>query len=205
MKNKNKDLITVFIAGIIIALGLFYVVSNYTIDFNNGTFANGSTQSTKNRNPKSNNAKQLGNIEEVSVSRVVDGDTVELKDGRKIRYLNVDTPETVKPNTIVMCFGIEAKKFNQEMVLNKTLFMKYDREKTDQYGRTLGFIYFDRDDANSNLIEKTLNYILVKNGFGRAVFYSPNTTYRPQFMSAYQEASNKKLGAHNSCPKPFVE
>ena len=68
--------------------------------------------------------------EKVYVSRVVDGDTIGLDDGRKIRYLGIDTPETVHPSKDVQCFGPEASKINKELVLNKKKRLKNNATKT---------------------------------------------------------------------------
>lgn len=53
------------------------------------------------------------------VKRVVDGDTIELSDGRKVRYIGIDTPESVDPRRSVQCFGLEATDMNKELVQGK--------------------------------------------------------------------------------------
>jgi micrococcal nuclease len=142
-------------------------------------------------------------IEKARVSRVVDGDTVELSDGRKIRYLNVDTPETVKPDTPVKCFGPEAKKKNQELVENKEVWMTFDKEKQDRYGRDLRYLYTNQKDAEDQNVAKSINSFLVRNGYGRAVSYSPNTTFKKVFEEWMAQAQTNKSGLWAKCKNSF--
>lgn len=143
-------------------------------------------------------------VEKVQVNRAVDGDTVELTDGRKVRYLNVDTPETVKAGTSVKCFGPEASEFNKKlMTKGRDLWLTSDKAKTDRYGRDLRFIFLKPEDTGD--VGKSLNATLVKMGFGQAKLYSPNTTYRKDFEKWQFEAQQKPVGIWKACPKPFEE
>ncbi len=155
--------------------------------------------------PKSKAGSKAGQIEEAKVNRVVDGDTIELTDGQKIRYLYIDTPETVKPNTPVMCYGIDAKTYNKKSVDQKTIFLAFDKQPTDRYGRTLAFIYLNKEDASNNNIQKSLNADMVKKGYAKAVSYSPNTTFKKDFESMMVTAQESKKGAWANCPNPFAE
>lgn len=142
------------------------------------------------------------NIEKVKVNRVIDGDTIVLEDGRTIRYLEVDTPETKKPNTPVQCFGPEASAYNTNLVQNAVVYITKDKEATDRYGRDLRFVFLQESDTNS--IEKSVNALLVHNGYGRARSYKPNNTYEDVFKDIEQKAKAEKKGVWN-CPKPFEE
>lgn len=62
----------------------------------------------------------------VKVTRVVDGDTIEIEGGERVRYLGIDTPETVDPRKTVQCFGVEASKKNKELVEGKTVRLEKD-------------------------------------------------------------------------------
>src|SRR3990172_7201954 len=79
--------------------------------------------------------------EKVKVTRVIDGDTIELGDGRRVRYIGIDTPETVDPRKPVECFGKEAAAKNRELVDGKMVEMEKDASETDKYGRLLRYIY----------------------------------------------------------------
>lgn len=142
-------------------------------------------------------------IEKSQVRRVVDGDTVELSSGQKIRLLNIDTPETVKANTPVMCYGTEASMFTKKLLTDKMVQLTADKEADDKYGRGLRFIFLDGVDTSN--IENSINAELVKNGFARMVVYKPNNTYAKEFQTWENEAKSKKLGLWGSCKNPFVE
>lgn len=143
------------------------------------------------------------NIETSKVTRVVDGDTIELSDGRKIRYLNVDTPETVKPSTPVMCYGNEAKEANKNQVEGREVWLRWDKEKQDRYGRDLRIIYLNKEDAVTQKIANSVNAFLIKGGFGRSISYAPNKTYKKDFDSLMQTAIDSKTGVWGKCPNPF--
>jgi micrococcal nuclease len=141
-------------------------------------------------------------IEKVTVNRVIDGDTVILSDGRTIRYLDIDTPETKKPNTPVMCFGPEAAEYNKLLVEGKQVVMVPDKEKTDQYGRELRFIFLVGKDNTK--IDQSVNADMVIKGFARSRSYAPNTTYEKEFSDFNYKAQKDNLGVWK-CPKPFEE
>ncbi|MBC7472499.1 MAG: thermonuclease family protein [candidate division SR1 bacterium] len=140
--------------------------------------------------------------ETVKVNRVIDGDTIILSDGRTIRYLDMDTPETKKPNTPIMCFGPEASEYNKKLVEGKEIVIVPDVEKTDKYGRELRFVFLIGKDTDK--IEQSVNADLVIKGFARSKSYSPNTTYEKQFSDFSYKAQRESLGVWK-CPKPFEE
>ncbi len=141
------------------------------------------------------------NVELATVNRVVDGDTVVLDDGRKIRLLNIDTPETKKPRTPIMCFGPEASKFMEILLTDRKIQLTKDKESADRYGRDLRFIFLE--GKNTEDIEQSVNAELVKLGFARTSIYKPNDTYEAEFIQLEQDAQKSKVGAWSSCPEPF--
>src|SRR5687767_6587423 len=68
------------------------------------------------------------------VVRVIDGDTIELENGQKVRYIGIDTPETKKPRTPVQCFGQEAYQKNKELIEGREVLLEKDVSETDRYG-----------------------------------------------------------------------
>src|SRR5918996_857989 len=79
-----------------------------------------------------------------SVTRVIDGDTIEVEIGGRrdtVRYIGVDTPETVKQGTPVQCLGPQASAFNHRLVDGKQIRLRFDRELRDDYGRLLAYVY----------------------------------------------------------------
>jgi micrococcal nuclease len=70
-----------------------------------------------------------GNLQKAKVVRVIDGDTIELEDGKKVRYIGIDTPETVDPRRDPQCFGKEASLQNKELVEGKDIYLEKDVRK----------------------------------------------------------------------------
>ena len=89
---------------------------------------------------------------QVSVDRIIDGDTIE-SNGTSIRLLGINTPEKGE------FYYDEAKKFLEQEILNKTVTLKFGKEKEDRYGRTLAYIFLNGENINLNLVKKGLaNY-----------------------------------------------
>lgn len=128
----------------------------------------------------------LQNLEAAQVSRVVDGDTIELSDGRKLRYIGVNTPETKDPNRGVECFGQEASQYNQQLVEGKTVFLEKDVSETDRYGRLLRYVYL----ADGQMV----NEVLVQEGYAQASAYPPDVKYQERFQIAETAARESALG-----------
>ncbi|KKQ25555.1 MAG: Thermonuclease [Candidatus Roizmanbacteria bacterium GW2011_GWC2_37_13] len=82
------------------------------------------------------------------VTKVLDGDTIVLETGEKLRYLGIDAPEWNDR------WGEEAKKFNEEMVLGKKARIELDRVKLDKYGRILGYVWIGDILVNEALVER---------------------------------------------------
>ncbi|MFC0616154.1 thermonuclease family protein [Enterococcus faecalis] len=123
--------------------------------------------------------------------RHIDGDTTVLRlDGKeqKVRFLLVDTPETVKTNTKVQAYGLEASKRTKELLSTASeITFEYDKgDKADRYGRALGYIFLD-----GTLLQKTL----VSEGLARVAYIKePNTKYLLELEEAQEKAKNVSLG-----------
>lgn len=134
-----------------------------------------------------------------SVSRFVDGDTVEVQMNghtEKIRFIGVDTPETHKPNTPVQCYGPAAAAFTKRSLLGKQFRLVSDELTTDRdkYSRLLRYIYL-QDGSN-------FNQTIIANGYG---FYYPYFPFSKQadFSKAQTTAKSKNLGLWGNCsPTP---
>jgi len=200
--SPNTPLWVLLIGALLIFVLIIFSDSGFTNNLSNLLGLENQSQSSQKTVKKT--AKTDDKIEEVQVKRALDGDTIELKDGRKIRYLNVDTPETVKSGTSVKCFGPEASKFNKELMTeNRTIWLTSDKAKTDRYARDLRFVFLKESDTGN--IGLSVNANLVKLGFGQAKSYSPNTTYKKDFEKWQFEAQQKNIGIWKSCAKPFDE
>ncbi|QQS86387.1 thermonuclease family protein [Staphylococcus carnosus] len=131
----------------------------------------------------------MGDKEEVQVKRVIDGDTFIAtdKNGKeiKVRMIGMDTPETVKPNTPVQPYGKEASDYSKKTLNHKTVYLEYDKEKHDQYGRDLAYVWLDKDHMyNKELVEK---------GLAREKYFAPNGKYREVFKEAQKQAQDQNL------------
>ena len=120
------------------------------------------------------------------VTRVIDGDTIVLEEGIKVRYIGIDTPETKHPKKPVQYFGKEASEANKQLVSGKKVRLEYDVQKTDKYGRTLAYVYLEDGTF--------VNAWLVENGFARVSTYPPNVKYQNLFLESEQKAREKEKG-----------
>lgn len=123
--------------------------------------------------------------ETVLVTRVVDGDTIEIQGGARVRYIGIDTPETGQ------CNGEEAAKENAQLVENKKVILETDIQKLDRYGRTLAYVFTDGVFVNEELL---------KRGLATVTTYPPNVKYVDRFLKAQEEAKNKNAGLWNQTP-----
>jgi micrococcal nuclease len=194
-----------FFVYILLAIVVFFLLTNLFNQELNLDF-------TKSLNIQTGNAKNNENtelkkisekLETGKVKKVIDGDTIEMENGIRIRLLNIDTPESVKPNTPVMCYALEAKTKLNELILNREIYLTFDKNKQDRYGRELRFVYINQLDAINNNVDESVNAFMIKAGFARAMLYSPNTTYKQQFLNYQYSANQAKLGVWNNCSKPF--
>ena len=127
------------------------------------------------------------------MSRVIDGDTIELTTGVKIRYIGINTPETKHPTKPVEEFGAEAAAANKKLVEGKLVKLEFDIEKKDKYGRVLAYVYVDTIFVNAWLVE---------NGFAQVATYPPNVRYQDIFIKLEKKARETKKGLWASAKKP---
>lgn len=124
------------------------------------------------------------------VAHVIDGDTIELESGERIRYLLVDTPENT---TETECFGPEATQFNADLVEGDEVELAYDQECTDDYDRILAYVTVKGREVNSLLVER---------GFGCALYIPPNgADRREEFESLQARARAESRGLWGACPE----
>lgn len=91
------------------------------------------------------------------VARVVDGDTLLLESGHRVRLIGVDTPETKHPDRPPEPWGQEASEFTRGMVDQKLVRLEYDRERFDRYQRVLAYVYYEGWLLNEELIRAGLS------------------------------------------------
>jgi micrococcal nuclease len=102
------------------------------------------------------------------VLRTVDGDTIELESGERVRYLMIDTPEST--NGADDCFGAEAAQFNRDAVEGREVTLEYDEVCEDDYGRLLAYVSVDGREINALMVERGYACVLQipPNGAARA-------------------------------------
>jgi len=133
----------------------------------------------------------------VRVRRVVDGDTIELESGEKVRYIGIDTPETVNPKKPVGCFGKEASEKNKELVEGKNVILEKDVSEKDRYGRLLRYVWLA--EASSSAKGMFVNLFLVKEGYASVSTFPPDVARVREFITAQEEARNAGKGLWSAC------
>lgn len=120
------------------------------------------------------------------VTRVIDGDTIELENGETVRLIGIDTPETVHPSKAVEYYGKEASDFTRVMVEGKQVKLELDVQKRDKYNRLLAYVYLEDGTF--------LNAELVKEGYAKGSTYPPNVKYTDLFTKLQKEARENNRG-----------
>lgn len=137
---------------------------------------------------------------EVTVSRVVDGDTIEVTDRAgatsTVRLIAVDTPETVKPNAPIECFGPQASDYTSTILTGRSVRLERDETvgDTDRYDRTLAYVWTVQD-------RRLFNLALIEAGAAREYTYDRTRyRYRNAFRAAQSDAQRDRHGLWGHCP-----
>ena len=133
------------------------------------------------------------------IVRAVDGDTAVVKvDGqeKRVRFLGVDTPETVHPNKPVQFYGKEASNFTKESLNGKRVWLEYDSNPQDRYGRHLAYIWLKNPKTinESPIRENMFNAKLLLGGYAKVMIIKPNKKYEALFKKFESEAKTAKRG-----------
>lgn len=151
-KTLRLPLITAILLGIAIGLGIGYPVWHTT---------------------------DTSDLEQGLVVRVIDGDTVELQDGSRVRYLGIDTPEAGEP------YYSEATARNKELVEGKVVYLQKGKRDRDEYDRLLRYIYVDGVFVNAELVAQ---------GYAMAYIFDPDERYSQVLVQLEQYAKMKNRG-----------
>ena len=130
------------------------------------------------------------NLVQYEVIRVIDGDTVELKNGERLRYNDIDTPETVHPSKPIECYGSEASKKNKELVEGKKILVELGNPEKDRYGRLLGYVYID---------DLFVNAELVRGGYAEVNSYGNPGSKFNELIQIENKAKSKLTGLWANC------
>jgi micrococcal nuclease len=142
-------------------------------------------------------ASTPGDQRSARVVRVVDGDTIVVRlAGRdeRVRYIGVDTPETVKPRTPVQCFGKKASAANRRLVGGRTVELVTDVEERDRYGRLLAYVYRAPDRL-------FVNAELIRGDFASPMTIPPNVRFADRFTALARKAREDGKGLWSACER----
>lgn len=131
-----------------------------------------------------------------TVVRVVDGDTVVVEIGggeERVRLIGIDTPESVKPDTPVECFGHEASEHTASLLPEGTAVrLVRDVEPRDDFGRLLAYVHRADDDLFVNLA-------IIEAGYARPLTIPPNVAHADEFVAAARRAESSDAGLWSAC------
>ena len=120
-----------------------------------------------------------GSTRFANVSYVIDGDTVEVNEEERVRYIGMNTPESGRP------FFSEATEANKRLVNKKEVKLEFDVQIQDKYGRTLAYVWI------GNIM---VNLELVCQGYANVYTFPPNVKYAELFLKAEQDAREHQRG-----------
>jgi micrococcal nuclease len=137
-------------------------------------------------------AGALDKQESYKVTKVIDGDTVEIEYNgtiEKVRLLGIDTPEIKDPRKPVQCFGKEASGKTKELLEGEKVFIEFDESQgeRDKYGRLLLYLRRESDGL-------FINDYLIKEGYAYEYTYNLPYKYQRQFQQSESSASQDKKG-----------
>ncbi len=131
------------------------------------------------------------------VTRVVDGDTIEVRIGDRaedVRLIGVDTPETVKPGAPVECFGPRASRFSKRLLEGRRVRLVFGVERRDAYGRLLAYVHLGPPPQG-----RFVNAILARRGLARSLTIPPNDRFAPLLRRLELDAARAGRGLWAAC------
>jgi micrococcal nuclease len=117
------------------------------------------------------------------VLKIIDGDTVDVRNSTRVRLLNIDTPEVGQP------YSAEASAFTKSLILFKNVRLELDVKERDAYDRLLAYIYVETETG-----WVMANLEIVRAGLASVLIIPPNGKYRAQFAEAQLDAMIHRRG-----------
>ena len=146
--------------------------------------------------PPATVAPATGNLPsgiDVVVRKVIDGDTIEVSGGERVRLIGIDTPETHDPNRPAGCFGTEASRFTATLLAPGTpVRLVGDAEQRDRYGRLLAYVYRRADGL-------FVNAELLRRGYAQLLTIPPNVAHTDEFAAIARDARAGSQGLWAAC------
>lgn len=125
---------------------------------------------------------------EAKVERIIDGDSAVISfndQTEKVRFIGVDTPETVHPEKGEQPYGKEASNYTKSRLEGQSVELEFDVQERDQYGRILAYIWIG---------DEHFNLTLVQEGYAVASTWPPNVKYADLYRKAQREAREADKG-----------
>ncbi len=143
-------------------------------------------------------ACSFGTAKWAHVKYVIDGDTIVLQNGKKVRYIGINAPEIAHKDKPGEPFGKQATEYNRRLVQGKNVRILQAGDGIDRFGRILAFVY----TADGRMV----NEKLLKAGLAHCCFFSPDLRYRRLLLQAQLFAINSRKGIWSLKPvrpEPF--
>ncbi|AMW33250.1 micrococcal nuclease [Fervidobacterium changbaicum] len=127
------------------------------------------------------------------VVEVIDGDTIKVDLGGekyKVRLIGVNTPETNHPVKRVEPYGPEAKAFTKKILTGRKVYLEFDVQEKDRYGRLLAYVWLEKPSqiTDDEIRTKMFNAILLLEGYAQVMTIQPNVKYVDYFLRYQREA-----------------
>ncbi len=142
-------------------------------------------------------------FEAAKVTRVIDGDTIEIDRGKgveKLRFILVDSPETKDPRKQVEYYGKEASKFTTKWLEGRTIYLEKDVSETDKYGRLLRYVWLVKPGTDNPTEEEITSFMfnsyLLRDGYAVVAQFPPDIKYVEIFKTFETYAREKNLGLY---------
>lgn len=174
IKIKKKSVYTLLLAVLLLGIDLF-------LEQINGV----------NKTVENENLSEISE-ESVKVERVIDGDTLVLENGQKVRYIGIDSPETTSKDETTNCFAELSLNKNKELVEGKMVKLEKDISETDKFDRLLRYVFVDG---------LFVNEYLVKEGYAKVSTFPPDVKYQEVFKNEEKTAREDNKGLWGTiCP-----
>ena len=129
-----------------------------------------------------------------AVKYVNDGDTFVLTNGKRVRYIGINSPEIDHDHQRAQPYGYAARRYNKKMVLDRKIRLEFDQERHDRYGRWLAYIFLPNGTF--------LNEDMLQTGYAYFLFKKPNQKYHQRLLKAQLEAMKAERGIWSNWDEP---
>jgi micrococcal nuclease len=140
------------------------------------------------------------NYADIKVNRVIDGDTLLLENGERVRLIGIDTPEihesakldrdakrSEEDKSAIKELGMRSYEFTRDLIEGQNVSLEFDVEKYDKYGRILAYVFRNKDN-------KFVNAEIIEQGYASLMTIPPNVKYASLFQKLYTSARENKRG-----------